>query len=122
MSRYDREPTAPITEAEFQRQVVDLAVLYGWSWGHFRPAKTARGWRVPVSGPLGPGWPDLVLVRDDRLIFAELKRDARSKPSPDQGFVLQLLGAAAETYLWRPDDIDDIARVLAGTIQNGRRP
>jgi len=102
-----------ITEAEFQRQLIDLASMLGWSWGHFRPAKTNRGWRVPVSGPLGAGWPDLVLVREDRLIFAELKRSRKHPPSPDQRFVLELLKGVAETYLWTPDDLDEIARVLS---------
>lgn len=101
-----------ITEAEFQQQVCDLATLLGWSWGHFRPAKTARGWRVPVSGPLGKGWPDLVMVRRDRLVFAELKRSAKLAPSSDQTFVLGLLGAAVETYVWTPDGIDAVADVL----------
>lgn len=101
-----------ITEAEFQRQVTDLATMLGWSWAHFRPARTTRGWRVPVSGPLGAGWPDLVLVRDDRLIFAELKRSVRNRPSVDQTFALTLLADAAEVYVWYPEDIDEIARVL----------
>jgi hypothetical protein len=100
------------TEAEFMRQVTDLATMLGWSWAHFRPARTSHGWRVPVSGPLGAGWPDLTLVRDDRLIFAELKRSSSHRPSPDQVFALELLGAAAETYVWRPSDIDEIALVL----------
>ena len=101
-----------ITETEFQRQVTDLAEMLGWSWAHFRPAKTTHGWKVPVSGPLGAGWPDLTLVRDDRLVFAELKRSTSNVPSPDQQFTLSLLGGAAETYVCRPGDIDDIARIL----------
>jgi hypothetical protein len=102
-----------ITEAEFQGQVVELATMLGWSWAHFRPAKTSRGWRVPVSGPLGAGWPDLVLVRDERLIFAELKRSTSNRPSPDQVMVLTLLAGAAETYVWTPADFEDIATVLS---------
>jgi len=101
-----------ITEAEFQKQVTDLMDLLGWSWGHFRPARTQHGWRVPVSGPLGKGWMDLVAVREDRLLFAELKRDRKSRPRPDQTFVMTLLAPAAEVYLWTPDDFDDIARIL----------
>jgi len=111
-----------ITEAEFQQQVTDLAALLGWSWGHFRPAKTQRGWRVPVSGPLGKGWPDLVLVRDDRLVFVELKRSGKLAPSPDQAAVLTLLGGAAEAYVWTPDDIDEIALTLgAGSASRHHR-
>lgn len=101
------------TEREFQRQITDLAEMMGWSWAHFRPAKTSHGWRVPVSGPLGAGWPDLTLVRDDRLVFVELKRTTSQQPSPDQRFVLSLLSAVAETYVWRPGDIDEVARVLS---------
>lgn len=101
-----------LTEAEFQFQVTDLASLLGWSWAHFRPAQTKRGWRVPVSGPLGQGWPDLVLVRGDRLLFVELKRDSKQKLRPEQETVAGLLGAAAEWYLWTPDDIEEIAAIL----------
>src|SRR4051812_37499898 len=31
----------PLSEKEFQRQVTDLAEIYGWSWAHFRPAQTS---------------------------------------------------------------------------------
>jgi len=83
---------APLTERDFQRQVTKLAELLGWSWAHFRPARTADSWRTPVSGPLGRGWPDLVLVHPGRrtLIFAELKRDG-SKTSDAQDGVLEAL-------------------------------
>ena len=110
-----------ITEAQWQQQVVDLASILGWSWGHFRPAKTQRGWRVPVSGPLGHGWPDLVLVRDDRLVFVELKRSGKIAPSPEQRLVLELLGAAVEVYVWTPDDMDEVTRVLAAPRKTGAR-
>lgn len=95
------------------RQVVDVAELYGWSWAHFRPAQTTRGWRTPVSGPLGAGWPDLTLVRGDRILFVELKRES-TRPRPDQTFVLILLAEAAEVYVWRPSDFDDVVAVLSG--------
>ena len=106
-----------ISEADWMRQVTELAEMLGWSWAHFRPAKTAHGWRTPVSGPLGAGWPDLTLVRDDRLLFVELKRDKNARPTPDQTFVLTLLGIAAETYVWRPSDWDDVARILQSKIR-----
>lgn len=100
-----------LTEAEWMRQVCQIAELYGWSWAHFRPAKTARGWRTPVSGPLGAGWPDLVFVHPTmigpRLIFVELKRDA-AKPTDLQRHVLQQLGGV----VWRPRDIDQVIATL----------
>lgn len=110
---------APLSEAEFQRQVTDLATMLGWSWAHFRPARTSHGWRTPVSGPLGAGWPDLTLIRGDRIIFAELKSD-RGRPTPDQTFALTLLSGAAETYVWFPADLERIALVL-GSPGDARR-
>jgi hypothetical protein len=87
--RLDRRTTG----ADLQRQVTDLAAILGWTWVHFRPAMTGRGWRTPVEGPLGKGWPDLVLVRerDRRLIFAELKREISDPVTYDQDVVLETL-------------------------------
>jgi hypothetical protein len=101
-----------LLEVDFQRQVTDLAELLGYSWSHFRPAQTARGWRTPVSGPMGKGWPDLTLAREGRLIFAELKSDA-GKASDAQLAVLDTLReAGAECYVWHPRDFDRIVEVL----------
>jgi hypothetical protein len=102
-----------VIEAEFQRQVTDLAAILGYAWSHFRPAQTARGWRTPVSGPMGKGWPDLTLAKEGRLIFAELKV-GKNKLSPEQAEVLATLRlAGAETYVWFPEDIEVIADILA---------
>ena len=100
-----------ITEAEFMAQVIDLATVLGWYTAHFRPALTSRGWRTPVQGVLGKGFPDLVLVRD-RVIFAELKRDGANL-TPEQELVLdQLVIAGAEVRVWRPADFDRITEIL----------
>lgn len=107
------EPKIVVTESDFMDQVTQMAEMFGWAWVHFRPGMTTKGWRTPVSGPLGKGWPDLVLVRDDRIIYAELKRDGQNA-TPDQIAVLTLLGRTghAETYLWKPAAFDAIAMLL----------
>ena len=100
-----------ITERAWQAQVTDLAKVLGWPHAYFRPARTERGWRTPVSGPKGAGFPDLVLVRGDRLVFAELKaQDGRL--TPDQRHVLGVLGKAAECHVWRPADLNAVLEVL----------
>jgi len=101
-----------ISERDWMRQVTDAAELFGWAWAHFRPAMTSKGWRTPVSGPLGKGFPDLVLVRDDRLLFAELKRQDARGLDPDQQRVLELLGEAVPVYTWRPADLPAVLEVL----------
>jgi len=100
-----------VSERDFTAQVIALAQLNGFRVAHFRPAMTAKGWRTPVQGD-GAGFPDLVLVRGCRLIFAELKA-TKGRVSPDQTeWLARLMGAGAECYIWRPDDWDEIVAKL----------
>lgn len=102
-----------MTEAELQANIVEMAEQWlGYTWVHFRPARTEHGWRTPVSGPLGKGWPDLILVRGARIVAAELKSDS-GKVAPEQEYVLGVLAAAGvETHVWRPKDWDSIVEAL----------
>lgn len=101
-----------LTEADFLRQVIDLARLLGWRTAHFRPAWSGRGWRTPVQGD-GVGFPDLVLVRRERLIAAELKREVGGVVSPAQlAWLAAFDSAGLETAIWRPSDLERIAEAL----------
>jgi hypothetical protein len=93
------------SERTFMEQVTQLAELRGFSWCHWRPARTAHGWRTAGSGPLSKGHPDLLLVRprDRRLIYAELK-SATGKLDADQREVLDVLRQVGECHVWRPQD------------------
>jgi hypothetical protein len=101
----------PITEAEFQRQVLDIAKLFRWTVAHFRPAQTSRGWRTPVSAD-GKGFPDLCMVRGDRIVFAELKREKAKLTDEQVGWIKLLQQTQAEVYVWYPLEIDQIAELL----------
>ena len=83
------------------RQVIDLAAIYRWQFVHFRPAQTTRGWRTPVQGPLGKGWPDLVMFRGLRSLAIELKSEA-GKVTPEQLEVLHVLDEAGFAQLVGP--------------------
>lgn len=110
-----------LNEAEFMDQVTGLAEKLRWSWVHFRPARTAHGWVTPVSGPLGKGWPDLVLVKPGRVIFAELKSD-KGKVSAEQDDVIGLLNSAGvEAYVWRPRDFDAIVEIFGAKLATKSR-
>ncbi len=99
-----------LTEAEFSRQVTDLAEALGWSWCHWRALRNRRGiWQVPVEGPLGEGWPDLFLlrVRDGRRLAVELKREL-GDPSLDQlGVLADLAACGIPAFIWRPSDLGE---------------
>jgi hypothetical protein len=93
------------SEAAFQQQILNLATLYNWSSYHTHDSRRSQ-----------PGFPDLVLVRDGDLIFAELKT-AKGKVRPEQAQWLALLEnvEGVEVYLWRTDDWDAIqARLSRG--------
>jgi len=128
-----------ISETAFASQVESLLNMFHWHWAHFRPARTAKGWRTPVSGK-GKGFLDYVALRPPRIIIAELK-DAYKPMTPEQqewfdlwkecqrtvtleplqlngqtwvakGLGLTPMVIIPELYLWRPDDIERIAEVL----------
>ena len=94
---------AEISEKHFQSQVLDLAKLSGWLVYHtFDSCRSV------------PGFPDLVLVRPPRLIFAELKSE-EGRIRPEQRAWLEALSGctqAAESCLWRPRDLEEAQKIL----------
>ena len=113
-------PADLVTEAEWQRTVEELLDANRWRWTHFRPARTAKGWRTALSGH--PGYPDLVATRTNadgtggRLIFLELKSE-RGKVEPEQHAWLDALDAVGcdriECYVLYPSAKDRAAEILA---------
>lgn len=100
------------SERGFQEWVVSCATLRGWAWGHIGQAKGAKDrWITPVSGAMGKGHADLLLVRE-RIIYAELKSQ-KGGLRPDQvEWIRRMRYAGAEVYVWRPSDRPEIERVL----------
>lgn len=96
LSRWQAEH---MTEDEWAELVTDTAVRFRWRWAHFRPARTANGWRTPQSGD--HGFPDLTLARAGVLIVAELKAE-RYRWRPGQREWLTQAGEHAR--LWKPSD------------------
>ncbi len=103
-----------LSEREFQKQVIQLARLFGWRVAHFDASVRVVGKERRFVGDVGSkGFPDLVLARNDRLVFVELKAE-KGRVSPAQQEWLDDLGKAIpEVYLWRPSDLTLIANVLA---------
>jgi hypothetical protein len=103
---------AQISESTFTKQVIDLARWCGWRVAHFRPAMTKRGrWVTAVQGD-GAGFPDLIMLRHNRRIMAELK-SAKGKTSIEQAKWLEAARCADfEVYIWYPSHIDQIERIL----------
>ena len=101
-----------LTEAQFQRQVTDLA-----AWHRLRVFHSGDSRR-----DTGTGFPDLVIVGPGGVVFAELKT-ATGRPTRAQLDWLDALRATGiDAYLWRPTDLPRIRAVLAALARPVRRP
>ena len=104
----------PVTERELTRAVLELAARLGYRTAHFRTSLTKRGTYMTAVQGDGAGFPDLVLVRRGRLVFAELKKDGRYPTGAQRDWLDALSGCGVEAHVWREKDWPDvIAGVLA---------
>lgn len=99
----------------WESEIIAKAKAEGWLVHHVRPAKTAKGWRSPISGH--PGFPDVALAHFDRkdFLLVECKSGASSRVSPEQNrWHGTLMVAGVQVRVWRPEDRDAIYKRLEG--------
>ena len=94
------------SESQFQAAVIEYAELRGWMVYHVANVKSHLRAKTSV------GYPDLTMIRYGRLLFAELKRTAKDKPTEAQEKWLRELDCGCAVYVWRPSDWPEIERVL----------
>jgi hypothetical protein len=94
------------SERQFERAVVEYAELNHWLVYHTFDSRRSNA-----------GFPDLVLVRHDRLIFAELKSE-KGRLSPAQVewlralHTVELAALTCRVVEWRPSMWGEIEGVL----------
>lgn len=94
-------PQLDCSEKEFQAAVVDLAKANGWIVHHHQ-----------ISHRSEPGWPDLVLIRNGKLLIRELKRE-KKKETPEQlVWLAALRSCGVDSATWRPSNWPDIVKEL----------
>lgn len=122
-ARASGHPRGRLPEKAFQGAVIDLAHLHGWRVAHFTTSQVRPGqWATAVAAD-GKGFPDLVIVKPRRLIFAELKGD-RGRLTPEQKAWLSDLATVRDAgegmnvplmvCVWRPNDWPIIEAALKG--------
>lgn len=99
-----------MTEAELTSVVLELLDVLGWRAMHIRPARTAAGWRTPLQGPTAIGFADIIAVKGDRTVIAELKVKRNEVTVDQQAWLDAFELAGHEVHVWR--DVD----WLDGTI------
>jgi hypothetical protein len=96
-----RNKLGALTEKDFRQQVIDLAHLLGW--------RCYFTWNS-IHSPAG--FPDLVMLRRGRQVVAELKTSRRLPTAAQQAWLEEFRAAGVETFVWRPEDLEEIASVL----------
>lgn len=97
-------------EKVFQEQVVQLARHCGWLVYHTYDARRST-----------PGFPDLVMLRNNRCLVVELK-SVKGRVADEQRKWLAAFGRIPhiEVFVWRPGDWDAIEAVLKPTNRDER--
>lgn len=93
-----------MTETELLNNVIELCGFLGARTLHIRPARTQDGWRTPVQGD-GKGFPDLLIItRDHRLLFRELKAEYGRMSAAQDAWLAALVKTGASVGVWWPRD------------------
>jgi len=90
------------TEAPVRDAITEKATLLKWLWYHtYRSTKSK------------PGFPDLCLVRGERLLFIECKRAGKGPTKEQQEWLAALYRIPlVEVYLVHPSNLDEILDAL----------
>lgn len=82
--------------------MVEAAERLGWLVFH---------WPNALINPI---WPDLTLIRDGRVIFAELKREDGRLSAKQKERLYELASAGMTVHVWRPSMWELIEVILRG--------
>ena len=86
-----------MTEKEFQARVIQVAKIHQCLCYHTYNSRRSA-----------PGFPDLVLVKGDRVLFRELKTDSGRLTSAQRLWGERLIEAGADYAVWRPAERAEI--------------
>ena len=88
-----------MNEAAFSRIIVAHAEDKRWKVYGIRNTKAGG-----LLSKSGLGFPDLLMLRDGRLMVVELKTDRGKFRAGQQSWLSSFAYAGIESYVWRPKD------------------
>lgn len=98
-----------ITERDWQSHVTKIATVKGWRYYHPPDNRPVNGRIQKVIS----GFPDLCLIKGNRMIFVELKRET-GIVSPEQiEWHDAIKNCGIEVYIWRPSDLHFLVGILS---------
>lgn len=91
-----------MSEADLLGWIATSARMLGWLCYHTHDSRRSEA-----------GFPDVCLVRGDRLIFAELKTLRGKVTDAQQRWLDAFAGVpGVVVHVWRPDQLDEILGIL----------
>ena len=102
-----------LSEAAFQRQIVELAELQGWHVWFDPPPLPCRNCGAVTVDPRRRGYPDLEILRGAVMLRLELKSE-KGRARDEQKAYIGRLKLVQQVYadIVRPADFDSVADVL----------
>lgn len=100
-------------EEAFRQQVRGIARSFGWMMYHTYDSRRSD-----------PGFPDEVMVHPKRLrvLFVEFKNETGKLTQPQWEWLNALVLSGQEAAVWRPQQMDKIAKVLDANNHSLRGP
>lgn len=97
-----------ISEKTYQKQITDLATMYGWSWRHIQDSRMTNKHGQQFGDKDAAGLPDLLILRPPEMIVVEVKKEL-GKTTPLQDEWLALFDACGiDAFVSRPSNFDEI--------------
>lgn len=90
-----------MSEDQWQAEVVQLAGMFGWKCTHFYNMRMNE-----------EGFPDLLIMRSDEYILAELKTERGSLNAAQKRWHMHASLFGITVHVWRPRHYRDAVRVL----------
>jgi hypothetical protein len=102
-----------VTEAQFQRAVIELAEFYRWKVAHFADSRRQVRPGVFVGDRQAAGFPDLTLCHNAHgVVFLELKSDTGRLRAEQIEWIHALRAAGCRAWVARPSDWGWLAEFL----------
>jgi hypothetical protein len=98
-----------ISEREWQSHVCRIAQLKGWRYYHPPDNRPVNGRIQKVVS----GFPDLCLIKNNRMVFAELKREMGIVSAEQEEWIDAIKKCGIEVYVWRPSNLHELVAILS---------
>lgn len=97
-----------ISEKAYQKQITDLATLYGWQWRHIRDSRVTNKHGRQFGDAESAGLPDLILVRPPEMIVVEVKRELGKTTALQDEWLERFAACGIDTFVSRPSNFEEI--------------